>query len=264
MSCRGVEEPSEGDRSRQDAGSLGTGSRTPPICRICFQGPEQGLLLSPCRCAGSVRFSHQRCLLQWTSERGSWSCELCGSRYRALPARLKGPLQWRAVSLSVVERVQVSAVVLGAVFLCASLAWLLWSAFSPAARWQRMDPLFRVCYAMYACMDLVCIGLIVHEGPSVRRVVRRWLAVNQHWRLLDYDKARAVEDENPITGPPARPPALPGPIGAVRSPEVSAVVGSPSRASPCAFACGCLGGRVCGQHGQEAEERGATTTTSDV
>ncbi|OCT76270.1 hypothetical protein XELAEV_18031465mg [Xenopus laevis] len=28
---------------------------SPPNCKICFQGPEQGELLNPCRCDGSVR-----------------------------------------------------------------------------------------------------------------------------------------------------------------------------------------------------------------
>lgn len=50
------------------------------------------------------------------------------------------------------------AVILGALFLVASVTWLLWSAFSPYAVWQRKDILFQICYGMYGFMDLVCIG----------------------------------------------------------------------------------------------------------
>ncbi|CAB1346837.1 unnamed protein product, partial [Coregonus sp. 'balchen'] len=93
-----------------------------PVCRICFQGPETGELLSPCRCSGSVRCTHQPCLIKWISERGSW------------------------------------ASVLGSMFLVASLSWLVWSSFSPSARWQRHDLLFQICYGMYGFMDIVCFG----------------------------------------------------------------------------------------------------------
>lgn len=53
------------------------------------------------------------------------------------------------------------AVILGSLFLIASVTWLLWSAFSPYAVWQRKDILFQICYGMYGFMDLVCIGKTV-------------------------------------------------------------------------------------------------------
>uniref|UniRef100_A0A8C4R558 RING-type E3 ubiquitin transferase n=1 Tax=Eptatretus burgeri TaxID=7764 RepID=A0A8C4R558_EPTBU len=78
-----------------DAESLAsgnTGTRT-PLCRICFQGPEKEELLNPCRCNGSVRWTHQPCLLTWISERGSWSCELCYYKYHVRPVSTKHPAQ---------------------------------------------------------------------------------------------------------------------------------------------------------------------------
>ncbi|KAM7147578.1 E3 ubiquitin-protein ligase MARCHF11 isoform 1-T1 [Molossus nigricans] len=71
-----------------------------PICKICFQGAEQGELLNPCRCDGSVRYTHQLCLLKWISERGSWTCELCCYRYHVIAIKMKQPCQ---VSLSTKE-----------------------------------------------------------------------------------------------------------------------------------------------------------------
>lgn len=66
--------------------------------------------------------------------------------------------QWQTVTMTLVEKVQVIAVMLGGIFLLASVSWLLWSALSPEALWQRSDILFQICYGMYAVMDLVCIG----------------------------------------------------------------------------------------------------------
>ncbi|XP_058236574.1 E3 ubiquitin-protein ligase MARCHF4 [Hemibagrus wyckioides] len=170
-----------------------SGART-PLCRICFQGADQGELLSPCRCSGSVRCTHEPCLIKWISERGSWSCELCYYKYQVIAISTKNPLQWQAISLTVIEKVQIAAAVLGSLFLIASISWLVWSSLSPSAKWQRQDLLFQICYAMYGFMDLVCIALIVHEGPSVFRIFHRWQAVNQQWKVLNYDKLKDSDD----------------------------------------------------------------------
>ncbi|XP_022601191.1 E3 ubiquitin-protein ligase MARCH9-like [Seriola dumerili] len=174
--------------------SLSESGTRSPQCRICFQGPEKGELLSPCRCDGSVRCTHQSCLIRWISERGSWSCELCYFKYQVLAISTKNPLQWQAISLTVIEKVQIAAIILGSLFLFASISWLVWSSLSPSAKWQRQDLLFQICYGMYGFMDIVCIGLIIHEGSSVYRIFKRWQAVNQQWKVLNYEKAKDLDD----------------------------------------------------------------------
>ncbi|XP_044525364.1 E3 ubiquitin-protein ligase MARCHF4 [Gracilinanus agilis] len=155
----------------------------------------KGELLSPCRCDGSVKCTHQPCLIKWISERGCWSCELCYYKYHVIAISTKNPLQWQAISLTVIEKVQIAAAILGSLFLIASISWLIWSTFSPSAKWQRQDLLFQICYGMYGFMDVVCIGLIIHEGPSVYRIFKRWQAVNQQWKVLNYDKTKDIEDQ---------------------------------------------------------------------
>ncbi|MBN3321826.1 MARHB ligase, partial [Atractosteus spatula] len=201
-----------------------------PSCRICFQGAEQGDLQNPCRCDGSVRYTHQQCLLKWISERGSWTCELCCYRYHVIAMKWKKPCQWQPITITLVEKVQIIAVFLGSLFLVASVSWLLWSAFSPNAIWQRRDILFQICYGMYGFMDLVCIGLIIHEGAAVHKVFKRWRAVNLHWDVQNYDKTADVEESSstgessasrtlwlPLTTFRARDSLHPTRIGAHRS-----------------------------------------------
>nr|XP_040058156.1 membrane associated ring-CH-type finger 4 [Gasterosteus aculeatus aculeatus] len=192
-----------------------SGFRT-PLCRICFQGPEYGELLSPCRCNGSVRCTHHPCLIKWISERGSWACELCYYKYQVIAISTKNPLQWQAISLTVIEKVQIAAAILGSLFLMASISWLVWSSFSPSARWQRQDLLFQICYGMYGFMDIVCIALIVHEGPSVFRIFHRWQAVNQQWKVLNYCKSMDSEDlkKSPVDRTLSQPsPGYPTGVG---------------------------------------------------
>uniref|UniRef100_A0A3P9IEW9 RING-type E3 ubiquitin transferase n=1 Tax=Oryzias latipes TaxID=8090 RepID=A0A3P9IEW9_ORYLA len=175
-----------------------------PSCRICFQGAEQGDLMNPCRCDGSVRYTHQQCLLKWISERGCWTCELCCYRFQVIAINMKRPWQWQSITITLVEKVQIIAVLLGSLFLVASISWLFWSALSPQAIWQRRDVLFQICYAMYGFMDLVCVGLIVHEGAAVYNVFLRWRAVNLHWDVQSYDKAKDMEEIS--TGTPSVAP----------------------------------------------------------
>ncbi|KAF7240482.1 E3 ubiquitin-protein ligase MARCH11 [Varanus komodoensis] len=190
-----------------------SGRRESPVEKRRYT--NQGELLNPCRCDGSVRYTHQLCLLKWISERGSWTCELCCYRYHVIAIKMKRPCQWQSITISLVEKVQMIAVILGSLFLLASVTWLLWSAFSPYAVWQRKDLLFQICYGMYGFMDLVCIGLIIHEGASVCRVFKRWRAVNLHWDVLNYDKATDIEESNQGESSTARTLWLP--LNALRS-----------------------------------------------
>ncbi|MEQ2187337.1 hypothetical protein GOODEAATRI_003710, partial [Goodea atripinnis] len=118
-----------------------------------------------------------------------------------------------AISLTVIEKVQIAAAILGSLFLMASISWLVWSSFSPSARWQRQDLLFQICYGIentaeislcgvikisqtLTCLTatLLSTALIVHEGPSVFRIFHRWQAVNQQWKVLNYDKSLDCDD----------------------------------------------------------------------
>ena len=58
-----------------------------PECRICLDGSttEKGLLIAPCKCAGSQRHIHEKCLKQWRDgnmEGESYKkCEICKTSY---------------------------------------------------------------------------------------------------------------------------------------------------------------------------------------
>lgn len=87
------------------------------------------------------------------------------------------------------EKVQIIAVFLGSLFLVASISWLLWSALSPQAVWQRRDVLFQICYGMYGFMDLVCVGEPRrHSSPftSERRAFAVLSTVMLSWGNCSY------------------------------------------------------------------------------
>mmetsp|Transcript_7465 Transcript_7465/g.12619 ORF Transcript_7465/g.12619 Transcript_7465/m.12619 type:complete len:123 (-) Transcript_7465:1104-1472(-) len=52
--------------TEQDAASNCTDNN--PMCRICFgeqEDEESSPLISPCKCSGSMKFVHLKCLRQW-------------------------------------------------------------------------------------------------------------------------------------------------------------------------------------------------------
>ena len=53
-------------------------------CRICQEeaSAEDGPLVAPCVCAGSMRFIHPRCLQRWINEKGDAVCEVCKNPFQ--------------------------------------------------------------------------------------------------------------------------------------------------------------------------------------
>ncbi|KAI9477792.1 MAG: hypothetical protein EXX96DRAFT_568239 [Benjaminiella poitrasii] len=56
------------------------------ICRVCRgEATLEEPLFHPCKCAGSIRFVHQKCLLDWLSHSKKKYCELCNHHYEFTP-----------------------------------------------------------------------------------------------------------------------------------------------------------------------------------
>ena len=50
-------------------------------CRICFSSKDK--LISPCKCSGSIKYVHKKCLKKWIKNKAENkdSCEICGEKY---------------------------------------------------------------------------------------------------------------------------------------------------------------------------------------
>jgi hypothetical protein len=61
-------------------------NHTGPICRICFEAQaDDNLLITPCKCTGSVKFIHEECLKAWLlskqTDLKTVTCELCLAKF---------------------------------------------------------------------------------------------------------------------------------------------------------------------------------------
>lgn len=55
-------------------------------CRICRGGEEpQRPLFHPCKCSGSIKYTHEDCLVNWLAQSGTARCELCNFSFRFEP-----------------------------------------------------------------------------------------------------------------------------------------------------------------------------------
>lgn len=77
---RNTVEPEEGERT----------------CRICFDGVSEGRLISPCKCKGTSKYVHTKCLHQWrtTSQKQEsyYECDTCKYKYELSRAKFEAVL----------------------------------------------------------------------------------------------------------------------------------------------------------------------------
>ena len=95
---------------------------TNPTCRICFGGADDGKLISPCLCSGSIRFVHLDCLNHWrrssANRKASFQCDQCGFKYSMQRTRIASILR--------------ASLVLNLIALCAFILLLLGSSYAVA------------------------------------------------------------------------------------------------------------------------------------
>lgn len=55
-------------------------------CRICFGDNSDQILISPCNCAGTLKFVHRECLDKWRKiSRHDTFCDICKTKYKFIP-----------------------------------------------------------------------------------------------------------------------------------------------------------------------------------
>ena len=72
------------------------------ICKICHCGSEESgtPLITPCLCAGSIKFVHEECLIKWMKSSTSKTCELCKHK---IATELKPFAKWERINVTYLE-----------------------------------------------------------------------------------------------------------------------------------------------------------------
>ncbi|TKR82495.1 hypothetical protein L596_016215 [Steinernema carpocapsae] len=97
-----------------------------PICRICLM--EDGKLVKPCACSGSIGYVHRDCLYRWltVSKKGEVreECELCQNKFSSQGTMCLPLIKWTPPKTGC-EVLMVSCGILGLTFSLLYVALLL-------------------------------------------------------------------------------------------------------------------------------------------
>jgi len=106
------------------SGSSQASQSSVDICRICHcENDSQNPLLTPCYCAGSLKYVHQSCLQQWLTASDTSSCELCKFPF-IMHTKIKPFNEWKSLDMSTVERRRLFCAIL---FHFAAAICVVWS-----------------------------------------------------------------------------------------------------------------------------------------
>lgn len=161
-----------------------------PECRICRGEAEpSNPLFHPCRCSGSIKYTHEECLVNWLAQSGSARCELCHHPFRfeplyqpdtprALPARefISGILSLTKHAAHITARV-VLVFAVWLFFLPVGTCWTWYLLFlnSPTqlpALISSRGPAGVVQDAFYGCLLSAGIVFVFLGVSSLREYVR--------------------------------------------------------------------------------------------
>lgn len=132
-----------------------------PTCRICHctESPNSGLvkLISPCHCAGSLKYVHHSCLQQWLDATNSQRCELCKHSF-SMSIKYKPIYRWGSLNASPSER---RRLICNSVFNLVSMVCIFWSIYVLIERASFDARNGQIDWSFYVKISVVTIGLII-------------------------------------------------------------------------------------------------------
>ncbi|XP_043534641.1 uncharacterized protein LOC122541760 [Chiloscyllium plagiosum] len=96
------------------------------VCRICHcEGDDEGPLITPCHCTGSLRYVHQACLQQWIKSSDTRCCELCKYEF-IMETKLKPLRKWERLQMTSSERRKILCSVTFHIIAITCVVWSLY------------------------------------------------------------------------------------------------------------------------------------------
>jgi len=127
------------------------------MCRICHAGEDEGKLISPCKCKGSIKYVHIDCLDRWRkvsqNSKSYFQCENCHYKYN---------FQRTTISKYLKSTFLLQITTFSVFFLLIILSGYLWKFFE----WMTLDPATRM-WTSFIFIDLyhlmtgaILVGLV--------------------------------------------------------------------------------------------------------
>ncbi|GBN23062.1 E3 ubiquitin-protein ligase MARCH8 [Araneus ventricosus] len=152
------------------------------ICRICHcEGDADLPLISPCFCAGSLRYVHQSCLQQWIKSSDTRCCELCKFQF-IMHTKIKPFRKWEKLEMSPVEQRKVLCSITFHVVAITCVVWSLYVLIDRTAEEMRTGVLEWPFWTKLIVVAIGFTGGLVFMYVQCKMYVqlfKRWRAFNR-------------------------------------------------------------------------------------
>ncbi|XP_022244504.1 E3 ubiquitin-protein ligase MARCH8-like isoform X1 [Limulus polyphemus] len=164
------------------SGSAAMGGLDRDICRICHcEGDSEMPLISPCFCAGSLRYVHQGCLQQWIKSSDTRCCELCKFEF-IMHTKIKPFRNWEKLEMSPVEQRKVLCSITFHVVAITCVVWSLYVLIDRTAEEMRSGILE---WPFWTKLIVVAIGFtgglvfMYVQCKMYAQLFKRWRSFNR-------------------------------------------------------------------------------------
>ncbi|XP_068746470.1 E3 ubiquitin-protein ligase MARCHF1-like [Montipora capricornis] len=171
------------------------------MCRICHGGFEEGELIRPCKCTGTVKYAHQNCILHWVSKSGNHNCELCKFKFRTRKESVKCFWKWRFPEISTKGWLHIGLFIAFATMLLTSITWIIWSRVSrtPSAVAERTTEEVKFAYMVNGLFIALAVGGLYFDSlKHFKQYSKRWRALNQNVVVESYTSDRDTKKESVV------------------------------------------------------------------
>ncbi|XP_070497500.1 uncharacterized protein [Chironomus tepperi] len=184
-------------------GSSSSSQTSGDFCRICHETDAISPLLTPCMCAGSLRYVHQQCLQQWLTASEMNSCELCKFPF-IMQSKIKPFNEWRSLDMSGVERRRLFCAVL---FHLAAALCVIWSLCVLIERSAEEVRLGKLGWPFWTKLVVVTVGL---TGGIVFMYIqcKQYLNLCSRWRARNRILLIQNAPEKPVLHPSHSPATI--------------------------------------------------------
>lgn len=153
-------------------------------CRICHCDISEydvtSAMISPCLCAGSMKYVHQACLQKWLKNSDKKSCELCHFDYK-MTTKLKPFPKWERLQMTRVEK---RKIICSVTFHVIAITCVIWSLYVLIDRTTEEVEMGALNWPFWTKLIVVAIGFF---GGLVFMYVqcKMYLRYCQKWRAYN-------------------------------------------------------------------------------
>nr|CAG4648258.1 EOG090X0DX7 [Moina brachiata]SVE93270.1 EOG090X0DX7 [Moina brachiata] len=152
------------------------------ICRICHcEAEHEAPLVSPCCCAGSLKYVHQGCLQRWVQSSDMKNCELCKYPF-VMQTKIKPFKEWEKLDMSSMER---RKLVCSVTFHAVAFTCVIWSLYVLIDRSAEEYYSGQLQWPFWTKLVVVAIGFtggivfMYVQCAMYLTLCRRWRAYNR-------------------------------------------------------------------------------------